>query len=478
MKKLDESKGTIDTARYRINFEEISMGGPGGYESVYLTSEADPASKSMYDLLDNMEETLLPVENRMIRQRNGQELVRALKNKERVGIASGFKPSGAYHFGHKLTSSAVSFFQKNGAQIFVPVADLECLLDTGKTKEEYSFWAADNLVDWGANGVDLDAAHVYLQSEEKRVEDLAFIFARGLTFKLAVDTYGLKKLCGDQAHRLKKKREGEFPFLFSGMTQVADIVLPQHYNFGNKHSFMLSGQDQDGHMKMTIELLKKSFKSKVDISGISTIPSGFYIPHIRGLTGKKQSSSRTSGTLYLGPGKNNLDLEDRTKLSIAVINEAFSNSRTRGYAEKGALDMVRYIDFFNNQSIVNFPQLVLDMPKSLLNKLENELDDKKRAWIIDNYLIKECKRLKQENIVVVRDNIAGALRDHQAKRQKVIDYAKEKREYSDKGVWDQDNISPSKPEFWNVPKEAVVDPSKRNKTQWYHIVTGVGGITA
>ena len=82
-------------------------------------------------------------------------------------------------------------------QVFIPVADIECAMDPKLSKDQYEFWAADNLLDWGANGVNLDAAHVYLQSEEFRVNTLSYIVARGLSFKLATDIYGAQKLIDD-----------------------------------------------------------------------------------------------------------------------------------------------------------------------------------------------------------------------------------------------------------------------------------------
>lgn len=187
----------IKTNRYEISYNEIAKGGPGGYESVYLTSEADPVNEELYSLIGKMKGRLLPAEQKSLRQRNAVTLIQAIKENKNSGIASGFKPSGAYHFGHKLTSSTVAFFQQNGFQIFMPVADSECMLDKKLSQEQYMYWAADNLLDWGANGVNLDATHTYLQSEEHRVSNMAYLLARGLSFDLAIDTYGLEKLCGN-----------------------------------------------------------------------------------------------------------------------------------------------------------------------------------------------------------------------------------------------------------------------------------------
>ena len=457
------------TSRYRILFEEIAKGGPAGYGSVYLTSEGEPGSKELYNLLDSMEGKLLPAENRNIRQRNGSKLVQALSEGKSVGIASGFKPSGAFHFGHKLTSGAVSFFQKNGIQVFIPIADVECEMDTRMSREEYLYWAADNLLDWGANGVNLDAAHVYLQSEERRVNDLAYIVARGLTFDLAVDTYAFEKLCGNPDIKGDK---GEFPFLFAGVTQVGDIILPQHPDFKNYHSFMVSGQDQDGHMKITMELVKRAIKEGRIISGLETIPSGFYIPHIRGLTGSKQSSSEQEGTLYLGSGPEKLGLEERITKGIDIIDHALSKSKNREEVHRGALDMVRYIDSFNIHSSLNFMELHSYIPRLLLDALEGETDDRVRNNLIDGFLIRKSQRMGQDNVELIRDCLPEALEEHQKKRQKVLDYAKRRSEYVQE-AWNVGDDKPIQPEFWEVPKKAVVDETKRNSTQWFHIVNAV-----
>lgn len=451
----------VKTDRYRILAEEVAEGGAGGYESRYLTSEGSPASDALYAHLEKLDGGLLPAKNGMIRQRHGEVLVSTLADGKTLGVVSGFKPSGAYHFGHKLTSSAVGFFQRNGAQVFMPVADVECEMDTKLTREQYQFWAADNLVDWGANGVDLDAAHVYLQSEEHRVNELAYRVARSLSLELAVDTYGFKKLMED------------FPFLFAGITQVGDILLGQHLAFGNDHSFMVSGQDQDGHMKMTISLVERSKDAGIPIPGLKTVPSGFYIPHIRGLIGK-QSSSLPEGTIYLGQGPDHENLDGRIRTSVGKIDAAYADPEMRGKLERCALDMVRYIDFFNERSRIDFAELSHGVEhKGLLLKLEEARYGEEREAAqssIDEYLIKASADGGQNNIELVRDSMREALAEHHQRRAKVIEYALERSRPKDAEPWGTEDVRLKKPEFWNAPERAIVDESKRNKTQWFNIV--------
>ncbi len=444
----------FETGRYKITVDELQKGGPGGYESVYLTSEGYPASPGLREVLDKFSGSLLPNDNNSIRQRNGENLVTALEESRSVGIASGFKPSGAYHFGHKLTSETVAFFQRNGAQVFVPVADIECAMDSKLTQEEYQFWAADNLLDWGANGVDLDAAHVYLQSEEFRVNMLSYVVARSLRFDLAADIYGADKLIDD------------FPFLFAGITQVGDILLPQHNDFGNHHSFMVSGQDQDGHMKMTTALTKVTLDSGIDLLGVTTIPSAFYIPHIRGTDGEKMSSSRPEYTIYLGQGAEEEDLVERTRRSMKKINEADTD-----YLERCSLDMVRYLDCFNGLSRVSFRELCsqpryLELSEALetADTRENQL---KAQYDIDAYLIARCREQSQDNAEIVRDSLPDALKDHQKKREILLAYAidRTKNHGSAQDV--------KKPEFWQTPDKTAVNELSPNPTQWYNLVANV-----
>ena len=450
------------TRRYKFSVQEINKGGPAGYESTYLSSEGSPASSELYSILENYKGKLLAAESLVVRQRNGQALASALADWKPVGIASGFKPSGAYHFGHKLTSESVAFFQKNGVQVFVPVADIECAMDPRQTEEQYQFWAADNLLDWGANGVDLDAAHVYLQSEEFRVNMLSYIVARSLKFDFAVDIYGAEKLVDD------------FPFLFAGITQVGDILLPQHRDFGNFHSFMVSGQDQDGHMKMTTALAQATLDNGTDLLGVHTIPSGLYIPHIRGIKGDKASSSRAEGTLYLGAGPNIEDLVERTRSSLNKIEGA-----DRDHLERCSLDMVRYLDVFNRHSRVSFAELCAE-PEYLqlteaLNEATNRDDQMLAQSNIDAYLIQKCMDLGQDNVTIVRETLPEALAEHQQKREAVLIYARTRSQGSrSNDVFEEENpygTEPLKrPEFWDVPSVAAVNESQRNPTQWFSII--------
>src|SRR3989338_5860176 len=209
------------------------------------------------------------------------------------------------------------------------------------------------------------------------------------------------------------------------MTQVADILLPQHYDYGNSHSFMLSGQDQDGHMQMTIALTQRSVEDRIDLLGVQTVPSGLYIPHIRGLNGSKASSSRPDDTLYLGPGPGNEDIEGRIRTSLGKFDKAYANAETRQFLERCALDMVRYIDGFNAESKVDFAEIAARPEyKALVAAVDSSrstADGEKTQMALDDYLIGNCTARGQDNVTIVRDLLANQLVAHKKRRAEVID---------------------------------------------------------
>jgi hypothetical protein len=275
--------------------------------------------------------------------------------------------------------------------------------------------------------------------------------ARSLRFDLAVDIYGAEKIVN------------VFPFLFAGVTQVGDILLPQHKDFGNHHSFMVSGQDQDGHMKMTIELTRASIEGGMDLKGVSSIPSGLYIPHIRGISGEKASSSKADSTIYLGQGPNHEDIDERIKSSISKIDQA-----SREHLARCSLDMVRYIEFFNKNSDIQFEELC-KRPQylSLADSLEKATTSDDRVKIqaqIDHYLISECEIRGQSNEEIVRDNLTDALIDHRKKREIVLGYALLKASSPN------NDGKAQKPPFWDTPRQATVVDPHPNQTRWFNII--------
>ena len=132
--------------------------------------------------------------------------------------------------------------------------------------------------------------------------------------------------------------------------------------------------------------------------------------------------------------------------------------------ERCALDMVKYIGYFNAISKIDLPLQAL--------KIKSEIHEISPANL-DSYLIGESKKSGQDNVAILRNNIADALKEHQQKRAEVIRYAIQRSELKDSGAWSSDQAYPEKPSFWNVPSKAVVDETRRNATKWYDMVAAM-----
>jgi len=336
--------------------------------------------------------------------RNLEVLVKYLGDPGSYGVVSGRKPSGPCHFGHKLVVETLSFFQENGGWIFLPVADLEVILDPKIDKEEHYFLlAADNLLDWGAWGLNLDAAYVYPQSEEIRVMNLAYLLSRNLNFENYLDIYGADTMIN------------EFQFIFAGLTQVGDILLPQHSEFGKETSFMLSGPDQDGHMKMTTDLSGYAVESGI----IKSLPSSLYIPLIPSFEGKKESSSGPGATLYLGSLRNEyaflenggkqldnirkLSLDERIKESMYKIDKYCEINKPG--VESSICKRAEFLDCFSDLDLAD-DNLITTFKARVASNLKDQYERRKQVleyalYLTGEYLEKKGELAKKEELKTV-----------------------------------------------------------------------------
>ena len=430
--------------------------GPVGNEAVLYDRVAEPVPNEVYETFEKCYKENPPIVlNRQFdSMRNASELMKHLQNPNAYGIVSGRKPSGPCHFGHKLVIETIGFFQKNGAQIFVPIADNEARLDSKvKSEQQYKYFTADNLLDWGASGLNLDAAHVYLQSEEVRVMNISYAVARKLDMQLALDVYGRETFVD------------EMNFLFASLTQVGDILLPQHPDFGKTHSFMLSGADQDGNMSMTTTLSRRVLDSSNGDPGsaryINTAPSSLYIRSISNLEGKKESASEPETTIYLGPSRNVYGRTETGGKIMESIRILSLDDRVADTAEK--------VDRFSS--------------------IDNE---KVMAAIRRRQpLFREFKGEKDMTADRFKHKVAEVLEAHQERRGRVFEYAvlealegygadscknsaaiKRLIRIGEEKIpgFNRDR-KPAAPTFWEAPSEANVPKEKRNvKTEWFYLV--------
>ena len=114
------------------------------------------------------------------------------------------------------------------------------------------------------------------------------------------------------------------------------------------------------------------------------------------------------------------------------------------------------------------------MPHSLKEKLKETKNDTEKSTIMDSYLIETCIAEGQNNLELVRETIGTALTIHQEKRKEILDYAISKANSRNSITGNREGGELNKPSFWStLPLEAIVDESKRNTTQWFHIIASM-----
>ncbi len=227
--------------------------------------------------------------------RGFQTILEAIENKQPFAVMSGIKPSGAMHLGTLAVASEIVYFQKEfGAKAFYCIADIESLADNRITYEEAAETAVDNLADILALGLDPKNAHVWRQSEEKRVTDYAFIFGANVTTATVNAVYG---------------EQTNFGLYMSAMVQSGDIILPQHPDFdGPKPVIVPVGLDQDPHIRLVRDLARK-LRSTYGF----VLPSATFHRLMRGLDGSEKMSKRNPMSYF--------DLsEDLDSIKMKVMN--------------------------------------------------------------------------------------------------------------------------------------------------------------
>jgi len=214
-----------------------------------------------------------------------------------VAVMSGIKPSSEFHLGSKLTAEEMIFFQKKfKAKVFYAIADLEAYADNGLTLEQTHETAVSNLADLLALGLDEKNAHVYKQSQEWRVMNMAYLFSRRATPAMLKAIYG----------------ERNFALYFAALTQVGDILLPQHKDFGGpKRVIVPVGVDQDPHIRFARDI---AFKEKL------MLPGATYHQIMRSLKGESKMSKRDPGST--------LSLSDSPEVAKKKLSAVLTGGRT------------------------------------------------------------------------------------------------------------------------------------------------------
>lgn len=174
----------------------------------------------------------------------GFELIKnSVEEKKPWAILTGLMPSGKMHLGHKMVIDEVIYYQSLGADIFIAVADIEAFATRGYTLEETKDFALKEYIpNYIALGLKPEKCHIYFQSTNPDVKDLAYILGRKINWSQMTATYGFNG-SSNMAH------------IFSPLVQTGDILHVQLEKFGGvKPTLVPVGVDQDPHIRLSRDI--------------------------------------------------------------------------------------------------------------------------------------------------------------------------------------------------------------------------------
>jgi tryptophanyl-tRNA synthetase len=217
--------------------------------------------------------------------RDYEKITDALNNSKEFATMTGMMPSGRMHIGHKMVVDQLKWYQKKKSDIYLSIADMEAYAARGIDKQQsWNLAINEYIVNYIALGLDVtkDNFHLYLQSENDSVKDLAYTIGRKVTFSQMRSIYGFDNST-NIAH------------IYTPLLQVADILHPQlEENGGPKPVIVPVGPDQDPHIRLTRDLAAKFNEEYGFIE-----PSATFHRFMTGLTGEKMSSSKPKSAIYL-----------------------------------------------------------------------------------------------------------------------------------------------------------------------------------
>lgn len=181
---------------------------------------------------------------------------------EKFGVLTGLMPSGKMHLGHSMVINQVKWFQDQGGDVTVTVADLEALATRNVSLIEGRKIALSEYVNnYAAMGLDPDKTNVYFQSMRPVVQRLGFTLGQKTNISEFESIYGFSG-------------ETNLAHVQAPLVQAGDIVHPQLEEYGGLRPIVVPvGVDQDPHIRLTRGLVGKTnwFNVKTRKSGGLTV---------------------------------------------------------------------------------------------------------------------------------------------------------------------------------------------------------------
>jgi len=180
-------------------------------------------------------------------QRDLDVVLDAARKKDPFGVLTGLMPSGRMHLGHSMVIEQVKWFQNQGADVTIAVADLEAHATRGMSLEQCRTNALKEYVlNYAALGLQSEQTSVYFQSTRPAVQRIGFTLGKRTTLSEMESIYGFQ---GDS----------NLAHIQAPLVQAGDILHPQFEEYGGLRPIVVPvGVDQDPHIRLTRDLASRS----------------------------------------------------------------------------------------------------------------------------------------------------------------------------------------------------------------------------
>ena len=174
-------------------------------------------------------------------------VLEAQRRGDGFGVLTGLMPSGQMHLGHSMVIDQVKWFQQQGGDVTIAVADLESQATRGVSLEKGRAIALEEYIaNYAALGLDVERTNVYFQSSRPIVQRLGFQLGKRTNLNEFEAIYGFGG-------------ETNLAHVQAPMVQVGDILHPQTDDYGGLRPIVVPvGVDQDPHLRLTRGLASKT----------------------------------------------------------------------------------------------------------------------------------------------------------------------------------------------------------------------------
>ena len=147
-------------------------------------------------------------------------ILNRINHGDNFGVLTGLMPSGKMHLGHSMVINQVKWFQDQGGDVTVTVADLEALATRNVSlKQGRKIALSEYINNYAAMGLDPDKTKVYFQSMRPIVQRLGFTLGQKTNISEFEAIYGFSG-------------ETNLAHVQAPLVQAGDIVHPQLDEYG------------------------------------------------------------------------------------------------------------------------------------------------------------------------------------------------------------------------------------------------------